>query len=153
MPLGSKLTPPRGSKYYIELYQEKFKRHLLLNRLGLFQEKRHRGGVELKSIKIRWVGGCFLEYPYGLYHKKEKIVLVVPPFSSSVPPPQHLFSWNSPYVIRGEIVLFLSSVMNNELSVAWCIHQIRFLFWGWISKFIKRWCSLALGQLVESKKG
>ena len=33
MPLGSKLTPPRGSQFYIELYKEKFKRHLLLNRL------------------------------------------------------------------------------------------------------------------------
>jgi len=33
MPLGSKLTPPRGSQFYIELYMEKFKRHLLLNRL------------------------------------------------------------------------------------------------------------------------
>ena len=28
--------------------------------------------------------------------KKDKIVLVVPPFSSSVPPPRCLFSWNSP---------------------------------------------------------
>ena len=33
MPLGSKLTPPRGSQFYIELYKEIFKRHLLLNRL------------------------------------------------------------------------------------------------------------------------
>ena len=32
MPVGSKLTPPRGSQFYIELYKEKFKRHLL-NRL------------------------------------------------------------------------------------------------------------------------
>jgi len=31
MPLGSKLTPPRGSQFYIELYKENFKRHLLLN--------------------------------------------------------------------------------------------------------------------------
>ena len=29
MPLGSKLTLPRGSQFYIELYKEKFKRHLL----------------------------------------------------------------------------------------------------------------------------
>ena len=35
MPLGSKLTPSRKSQYYIELYKEKFKRHLLLNRLWL----------------------------------------------------------------------------------------------------------------------
>ena len=27
MPLGSKLTPPRGSQFYIELYKKKFKRH------------------------------------------------------------------------------------------------------------------------------
>ena len=32
MPLGSKLAPPRGSQFYIELYKEKFKRHILLNR-------------------------------------------------------------------------------------------------------------------------
>ena len=32
MPLGTKLTPPRGSQFYIELYKEKFKRHLLMNR-------------------------------------------------------------------------------------------------------------------------
>ena len=32
MLLGSKLTPPRGSQFYIELYKKKFKRLLLLNR-------------------------------------------------------------------------------------------------------------------------
>ena len=31
MPLGSKLTTPRGSQFYIDLYQENFKRHLLFN--------------------------------------------------------------------------------------------------------------------------
>jgi len=32
MALGTKFTPPRGSQFYIELYKEKFKQHLLLNR-------------------------------------------------------------------------------------------------------------------------
>jgi len=54
------------------------------------------GGVELKSIKIRWVGGVSWNILMNCTIKKDKIVLVVPPFSSSVPPPQHLFSWNSP---------------------------------------------------------
>ena len=31
MPLGLKLTSPRGSQFYIELYKENFKRLLLLN--------------------------------------------------------------------------------------------------------------------------
>ena len=62
--------------------------------LGLFQEKGHQG-VELKSIKIRWVG-VFPRISMDCTIKKDKTVLVVPPFSSSVPP-QHLFSWNSPY--------------------------------------------------------
>ena len=69
--------------------------------LGLIQEKRHPGGggggrgVELKSIKILWVGGVFWNIHMECTIKKDKIVLVLPPFSSSVPP-QHLFSWNSP---------------------------------------------------------
>jgi len=33
MPLWSKLTPPRGSQFYIDLYKENFKQHLLFNRL------------------------------------------------------------------------------------------------------------------------
>ena len=31
MPLGSKLTPSRGSQFYIDLYKKKFKRHFLLS--------------------------------------------------------------------------------------------------------------------------
>jgi len=34
MSLGSKLTPPRGSQFYIELYTEHFKRYLLLKQNG-----------------------------------------------------------------------------------------------------------------------
>ena len=33
MPLGLKLTPPRGSQVYIELFKEKFKLLSLVNRL------------------------------------------------------------------------------------------------------------------------
>jgi len=33
MPLGSKFTHPRESKFYIELYKENFKQLLLLNHL------------------------------------------------------------------------------------------------------------------------
>jgi len=36
MPLGSKLTQPRGSQFYIELYKKNFKRLLLLNPLWEF---------------------------------------------------------------------------------------------------------------------
>jgi len=54
MPLGSKLTLPRGSRFYIELYKEKFKRHLLLNRLWEFDQTGHEwslGGPLLKLFK------------------------------------------------------------------------------------------------------
>jgi len=83
--------------------------------------------VELKSIKIRWVG-CFLEYPYGLDHKKDKIVLVVPPFSSSVPHPQHLFSWNSPYSIKcsfenklyKSLIIFIFKIIEDNIANCLC---------------------------------
>ena len=45
MPLGGKLTPPRGSQFYIELYKEKFKQHLLLNRLWLFDQTQQEWSV------------------------------------------------------------------------------------------------------------
>jgi len=38
MPLGLKLTPLRGSQFYIEFYKEKVKRHLFLNRLWEFDQ-------------------------------------------------------------------------------------------------------------------
>jgi len=51
MPLGSKLTPPRGSQFYIELYRENCKRLLLLNRLW-----------ELDKTQQEWsLGGPFTE--------------------------------------------------------------------------------------------
>jgi len=74
--------------------------------------------------------------------KKDKIVLVVPPFSSSVPPPpQHLFSWNSPYtnkrnVLKGEEIEVLRNyklICHNHLSMVALL--IDFLF---VSKRITR---------------
>jgi len=56
--LGSKLTPPRGSQLYTELYQEKFKRHLLLNRLMLFDQTQQEwslGGLLPKLFKWFWL--------------------------------------------------------------------------------------------------
>ena len=38
MPLGSKLTPPRGSQFNIELYKEIIKRLLPLNRYWEFDQ-------------------------------------------------------------------------------------------------------------------
>jgi len=40
MPLGLKLTPPRVSQFYIELYKEIFKRLLFLNRLWKIEVNR-----------------------------------------------------------------------------------------------------------------
>jgi len=56
MPLGSKLTPPRGSQYYIELYKENCKQLLLLNRLWEFIKTKQEwslGGPLQKLLK--WV--------------------------------------------------------------------------------------------------
>ena len=47
--------------------------------------------MELKSIKIRWVGGVSWNIHMNCTIKKDKIVLVVPPFSSSVSPPNTFF--------------------------------------------------------------
>jgi len=58
MPLGSNLTPPRGSQFYIELYKEKFKRHLLFNPRWknngreLFLDGKSMGGNYSKLLKI-----------------------------------------------------------------------------------------------------
>ena len=58
------------------------------------------GGVgELKSIKIRWVGGVSWNIHMNCTIKKDKIVLVVPPFSSSVPPPPTPFFLEQPLQI------------------------------------------------------
>jgi len=38
MPLGSKLTPLRGSQFYIDVYKENFKWHLLFNHLWEFDQ-------------------------------------------------------------------------------------------------------------------
>jgi len=38
MSLGSKLTPPRGSQFNIDLYKENFKRHLLFNHYWEFDQ-------------------------------------------------------------------------------------------------------------------
>jgi len=38
MPLGSKLTRPQGSQFYIELYKEKFKQLFLLNRIWEYDQ-------------------------------------------------------------------------------------------------------------------
>jgi len=54
MPLGSKLTPPQGSHVYIELYKEKFKQLLLLNRQWEFDQSVQEwslGGPLPKSFK------------------------------------------------------------------------------------------------------
>jgi len=54
MPLGSKLTPPRGSQFYIELYKENCKQILLLNRLWEFDETKQEwslGGPLQKLFK------------------------------------------------------------------------------------------------------
>jgi len=55
MPLGSKLTMPPGSQFYIELYKENCKRLLLLNRLWEFDETKQEwslGGPLHKFFKL-----------------------------------------------------------------------------------------------------
>jgi len=70
-------------------------------------------GVELKSIKIRLVGGVSLDIHMDCTIKKDKIVLVVPPFSSSVPhPPNTLFSGTA--LMIKEILCIQK--MNNVLK-------------------------------------
>jgi len=55
MPLGSKLTPPLGSQFYIELYKENFKRHLLLNRLWEFDETKQEWSLGRPLQKLfKW---------------------------------------------------------------------------------------------------
>jgi len=49
-----KLTPPRGPQFYIELYKEKFKQLLILNRFWQFyqtQQEWSLGGPLLKLFK------------------------------------------------------------------------------------------------------
>ena len=69
-----------------------------LNLIVLFMSQgcsRKKGiGVELKSIKIRLVGGVSLDIHMDCTIKKDKIVFVEPPFSSSVPTPNTFFTWN-----------------------------------------------------------
>jgi len=54
------------------------------------------GGWNWNQLKLGGWGGVSWNIHMNCTIKKDKIVLVVPPFSSSVPPPQHIFSWNSP---------------------------------------------------------
>jgi len=49
------------------------------------------GVVELKLIEIRWVEGVSWNIHMDFTIKKDKIVLVVPSFSSSVPAPTPFF--------------------------------------------------------------
>ena len=54
MPLGSKLTPPWGSQFYIELNKKNCKRLLLLNILWEFDETKQElslGGALQKLFK------------------------------------------------------------------------------------------------------
>ena len=54
MPLWLKLTPPRVSQFYIELYKEIFKRLLFLNRLWKIDQSQQDGplfGPLLKMFK------------------------------------------------------------------------------------------------------
>lgn len=52
------MTPARGSQFYIELYKENFKRHLLLNYLWEFDQTSQEwslGGLLSKLFKPFWL--------------------------------------------------------------------------------------------------
>jgi len=55
MPLGSKLTLSWGSQFYIELYKEKFKQLLLLNRLWEFDQTKPEWSLGSPLLKLfKW---------------------------------------------------------------------------------------------------
>jgi len=80
--------------------------------------------------------GCFQEYPYGLCTiKKDKIVLVVPPFSSSVPPPPTPFFLEQPLL---KINYFKLIDHNNKIIIYVSLHFRVIRKWHKTKIYMKR---------------